>query len=161
MIVCAHGNVAEYCATHGMVVCGEFVGQIEDYRGSLPVLVTDLDVPEMEFFALKQRMLKRGVELISTRFSDLAMAEFIAHQATVGRKPKSGGRAMFGYRWNNGEMIEIERDMAVVRRIFELRDAGWTYKQIAEDDSVSFADGRKMSVSTIQVIIRNREKYGK
>lgn len=161
MIVCAHGEVSEYCKNHGLVICGEHIGDIEDYRGKLPVLVTDVDIPEMEFFALKERMLRRGVELVSTRYSDTAMAEYIAYQATENRREKSGGRAMFGYRWENGELAVVERDMTVVRRIFELRDAGWSYKRIAEDDAVSYADGRKLSVSTIQVIIRNREKYGK
>ena len=161
MIVCAHGEVSEYCKNYGLVICGEHIGDIEDYRGKLPVLVTDVDIPEMEFFALKERMLRRGVELVSTRYSDTAMAEYIAYQATGKRREKSGGRAMFGYRWANGERTVIERDMAVVRRIFELRDAGWTYKRIADDDAVCYADGRKLSISTVQVIIGNREKYGK
>ena len=158
MIVCAHGNVAEYCATHGMVVCGEFVGQIEDYRGKFPVLVTDIEIPEVEFFALKERMLKRGVELISTRYCDITVAEFIAHKVTGKPRKSKGGRAKFGTRWVAGELVDDPQEMAVVRRILKLREAGWPYSRIAKDPEVRHADGSSVSTSTIQGIIK---KYGK
>ena len=47
--------------------------------------------------------------------------------------------------------------MAVVERIYELHDAGKKLREIAEDERVSYLDGRKMSVSTIQMIIKNRK----
>lgn len=151
MIVCAHGEVSEYCKNYGMVICSEYVGNIENYDGSCPVVVTDADMSENEYYALKLKMLRRGVEVVSTRYSDEAMAGFVAYLAQTERDGKKGGRPRFG------ERSEFER--AVVERIFELRDAGWTLRKIAEDERVSYLDGTKMSISTIQTILKNREKY--
>ena len=55
---------------------------------------------------------------------------------------------------------QSEEAMAVTRKIFELRDAGYTLRQISEHPEVGYLDGRKMSVSTIQVILKNRSRYG-
>lgn len=158
MIVCAHGKVSEYCKNHGMVICGEYVGDIEDYHGKFPVVVTDMDIPQVEFFALKERLLRRGVELISTRHSDLSVAEYIAHRIVEQPRLNKGGRAPFGYRWVGNELVESPHEMAVVKRILELREIGVSYSRIATDDRVRYQDGREVSVSTIQGIIK---KYGK
>lgn len=151
MIVCAHGDVEKYCLDRGMVICAQHIGAIESYEGSCRVLVTDADMSENEFYALKLKMLRRGVELVSTRHSDEAMAEFVAYLAQSEKREKHGGRRMFGLK--SGE------EMAVVYRIFELRDAGCTLKEISEDPGVGYLDGRKMSLSTIQTILKNRNKY--
>lgn len=150
MIVCAHGEVSEYCKNNGMVICDQHIGSIEEYQGVCRVLVTDAVMGENEFYALKLKMLKRGVELISTNYSDAAMSEFVSYLA-MQKRGGSGGRRKFG----DGS----EAEMAVVRRIFELRDAGRTLKVISEDPEVRYLDGRKMSTSTIQVILKNRGKY--
>jgi hypothetical protein len=150
MIVCAHGEVSEYCDNHGMVICDQHIGSIEEYKGVCRVLVTDQPMENNEFYALKLKMLKRGVELISVNHSDEAMSEFISYMA-LQKLNRGGGRRRFG--------TGSDAEMAVVNRIFELRDAGYTMKQISEDEKVCYLDGRKMSVSTIQVILRNRDKY--
>ena len=151
MIVCAHGEVSEYCKNHGMTICDQHVGNIEDYSGVCRVLVTDASLGENEFYALKLKMLKRGVELVSVEHSDEAMSEFVSYLA----KQNGGGR---GGRRKFGERSEDE--MKVVRRIFELRDNGYTLKEISEDPEVRYLDGRgKMPLSTIQVILNNRDKY--
>lgn len=150
MIVCAHGEVFEYCEKHGMVICDQHIGSIEDYKGVCRVLVTDQPMENNEFYALKLKMLKRGVELISVNHSDEAMSEFISFMAQQ-KQSRGGGRRKFG--------DNSEAEMAVVNRIFELRDAGYTLRAIAGDKDVHYLDGRKMPISTIQVILRNRDKY--
>ena len=151
MIVCAHGEVSEYCKNHGMTICDQHIGDIEEYQGVCRVLVTDAPMGENEFYALKLKMLKRGVELVSIDHSDEAMSEFVSYLAMQSRGGNGGGRPRFG----SGSKAE----MAVVRRIFELRDAGCTLREISESPEVAYLDGRRISVSTIQGILRNREKY--
>lgn len=151
MIVCAHGEVSEYCKNHGMTICDQHIGDIEEYQGVCRVLVTDAPMGENEFYALKLKMLKRGVELVSIDHSDEAMSEFVSYLAMQSRGGNGGGRPRFG----SGS----EAEMAVVRRIFELRDAGCTLREISENPEVAYLDGRRISVSTIQGILRNREKY--
>lgn len=40
MLVCAHGDVFDFCDRHGMTVFETYDGAIEDYNGSCRVLVT-------------------------------------------------------------------------------------------------------------------------
>lgn len=149
MIVCAHGEVSEYCENMDMIVVERFTGDIESYNGDCCVLVTDREMSAGEYYYLKGKMLARGVELVSTRYVD---TENLAQGVVKEVSEKRGrGRRKFG--------SESEAEMAVVRRIFELRDSGHTMKEISEDEGVCYPDGRRMSVSTIQVILRNREKY--
>jgi intein-encoded DNA endonuclease-like protein len=54
-----------------------------------------------------------------------------------------------------------EEGREVVRRILELRDSGCAYREIREDAGVHHRDGRKLSISTIQIIVKNREEYEK
>lgn len=142
-----------------MVVCEEYDGDIADYSGSCRVLVTGQDLPEMEYYLLKGKLMSRGIELISSRWiDDPKMVAFLIHQAKS-RKQQYGARQSFGFRRRGGQIEEIPDSMAVARRILELRDAGITLRGIQEDEKVHHPDGRKISVSTIQQIIKNREKY--
>ena len=149
MIVCAHGEVTEYCESRDMIIIERFSGEIENYGGICPVLVTDQEMSSGEYYFLKGKMLARGVELVSTRYVD---TENLA-QGTIREvsEKRNRGRRRFG----DGS----EAEMAVVRRIFELRDAGRTMKEISEAEDVGYLDGRKMSISTIQTILNNRDKY--
>lgn len=159
MMVCAHGNVTEYCETHDMTVCEIWDGEIDDYKGSFPVLVTDREMSENEYYYLKGKMLGRGVELVSTRYKDnKLLTEFLSYQSNR-RKEKYGGRQPFGYRRVGNEIREIPEMIDVARKIIMLKDAGATLRQIHECESVHHPDGRKISVSTIQQIIKNRERY--
>ena len=149
MIVCAHGEVSEYCEKMDMIIVERYAGEIENYNGSCCVLVTDQEMSAGEYYFLKGKMLARGVELVSTRYVDtenLSYGEVKAAPAKRGR-----GRRRFGE--------DSEAEMVVVRRIFELRDAGRTMKEISEDEKVCYQDGRRMGVSTIQTILNNRDKY--
>ena len=150
MIVCAHGEVSEYCKNNGMVICDQHIGSIEEYQGVCRVLVTDAKMGENEFYALKLKMLKRGIELISVDHSDAAMSEFVLYLATQ-KRGGSGGRRRFG--------LESESEKAVIRRICELRDSGYKLRAIQDDPGVHYLDGRKIPISTINEILNNREKY--
>ena len=159
MMVCAHGNVTEYCGSRDMLICEIWEGDICDYKGSCRVLVTDREMSEQEYYYLKGKMLGRGVELISTRYTDnKLMMEFLSYQAERKRQ-KYGGRQPFGYRKVGAEIREIPEMIDVARKIIMLKDAGATLRQIHECESVHHPDGRKISVSTIQQIIKNRERY--
>lgn len=159
MMVCGHGDVAEFCARQDMVVCEQYTGDLNDYHGSCRVLVTDQDMPEMEYYMIKGKLMGRGIELVSTRFiDDPRMIQLLLCQVK-NRKQNYGGRQSFGYRRRGDRVEEIPESIAVVRRILELRDAGHTLRSIHEDEGVHHPDGRKISVSTIQQIIKNRKKY--
>ena len=148
MIVCAHGEVTEYCESRDMIIMERYTGDIENYCGVCPVLVTDREMSSGEYYYLKGKMLARGVELVSTRYVD---TENLVQGTVKEVSEKRRGRRKFG----DGS----EAEMAVVRRIFELRDAGVTMREISEDPEVHRMDGERMSVSTIQTILNNREKY--
>lgn len=159
MIVCGHGDITEYCKDHDMVVCETWTGDIDKYSGSCRVLVTDQKMSENEYYYLKGKMLGRGIELISTRHKDhKLMTEFLSYQANR-RKEKYGGRQPFGYRKVGNEIREIPEMIAVARKIVEMKDAGATLREIHECADIYHPDGRKISVSTIQQIIKNRERY--
>ena len=159
MIVCGHGDVAEFCERMGMVVCEQYAGDLEKYRGSSRVVVTDLDISEMEYYMFKGKLMRRGIELISTRHKDdPRMIELLVYQVNNSKR-NYGGRQMFGFQRKNGESVPTTEGTIVVKRILELRDAGYTLRRIQEDAGVHHPDGRKISVSTIQQIIKNRETY--
>lgn len=150
MIVCAHGEVSEYCESRDMIVVEQYTGEIENYGGVCRVLVTDQDMSPTEYYYLKGKMLLQGVELVSVRYVDSEnLSQGVVRE--VAEKRGSLGRRKFG------DGSEAER--AVVDRIFELRDAGYKLRAISDDPKVRYLDGRKMPISTIQVILKNREKY--
>ena len=154
MVVVAHGNVDAYCEAHGMVIGERYTGSLEEYRGNGLILVTDNCADKNDYYYLKYRLRMRGIELVSTHWHDPAIEEFLAYQERrdAEQRRRRGGRRLFG--------TQSEEAMAVVRRIFELRDAGKTMREIAADPEVCYTDGQRMTVSTIQVILSNRERYG-
>lgn len=161
MIVAAHGNVDEYCEAHGMTIVERYSGDVLEYRGGCGVLVTDNCEDQNDYYYTKYRLMLRKVELVSTHWGDEGVEEFVRYlgeRELVDRK-KFAGRLAFGFRRMNGVVVEDPVSIGIARRIIRLRDLGWTYKQIQEDDGVGYPDGRKMSVSTIQVILKNRGKY--
>jgi hypothetical protein len=161
MFVCGHGDVTEYCKKHDMTVCSTWDGDIEKYNGVFRVLVTAQEMSESEYYFLKGKMLGRGIELISTRYKDnKLMTDFLAYQADR-RKEKYGGRQPFGYRKVGNDIREIPEMIDVARKIIMLKDTGATLRQIHETPGICHTDGRKISVSTIQQIIKNRGKYEK
>lgn len=165
MIVCSHGNVLEFCRAHGMISVVQYVGDLENYDGKPRTLVTDQDMSESEYYYLKGVLMTRGVDLIHTQYKDdEKILEVLTYNAQRQREQhliRYGGRQPFGYQKRNGMVFEIPEMMAVARRIIEMKDAGFSLRLIRDDKDVHHPDGRKISVSTIQQIINNREKYEK
>ena len=158
MVVCAHGNVEKFCEYHNMQILESYRGNLDDYKGNCPVIVTDQMMSRVEYDALKCRMFARGFELVSVTWTDDEVILRLLQQ-TVERRKKRGGRQMFGFYKNNGVITENPAQIAVARRVIELRDAGYTLAQIQADAGVHHGDGRKLAVSTIQVIVKNRSRY--
>lgn len=155
MIVCSHGNVKEFCEANDMLIVEDYDGEIENYRGLFRVLVTDQKMSENEYYTLKGQMLRNGYELVSVDHRDRhCTIGLVIHMASQ-RREKFGGRHMFGV----GDDGLTNQGRLVVKRIFEMRDAGFTYRQIQADENVCHPDGRNLSISTIQTIVKNREKY--
>ena len=163
MVVCGHGKVDNFCAKHGMIIVDRCNGTVLDYDGVCKVVVTDREMSEQEYYYLKGRMLARGYELVSTIHKDTGFAATLityhARKENEGKSRKFGGRCKFGFHRVNGETVPQEEKMVVVRRIFELRDKGYTLSAIQDDEGVRHIDGRKLSLSTIQLIIKNRKEY--
>lgn len=161
MIVVAHGDVDRFCSEHDMVISERYEGDLWGYKGCCP-LVTDADIEKNEYFYIKYKMLLRKVQIISTRWASVELSEFVAYCAEQDMKRrKVAGRVMFGKCRRGGMIVDDPAGMRVVDRIIELRDSGATYERIRNDEGVHHLDGRKMSISTIQVILGNRDKYGK
>ena len=161
MVVVAHGNVEEYCAAHGWTIVGRYHGKIENYSFEHPVIVTDALHDRNEYYYLKYKFMRRGIELVSVWHEhDDDMNSFLAYLRSHCVGTKHGGRLAFGFHRVGGKVVEDPAVIAVARRIIALRDAGLTYKEISETDGIRYPDGRKMGISTIQVIVKNRSKYG-
>ena len=158
MRVAGHGDVADYCNAHGMTIVEQYTGDLENYNGDCLVLVTDNCKDKNEYYYLKYKLMKRKITLLSTHWCDCAIADFVEYMAAQ-RGAKRGGRLMFGFKRENGEVVEDEVSMRIVRRIFEMRDQGKKYREIAADPDVCYPDGRDLPVGTIQTILKNRSRY--
>lgn len=156
MIVCTHGDVANFCKKHDMVAVETYEGDLLDYRGKCRILVTNQEMQEADYYYVKSELMKRGVELVSTKHKD-----HIGFAVYMTSRKKSGGRCRFGCQNIDGEQVLTEGGRVVVKRILELRDLGYSYHRIRTDENVHHPDGRKLAVSTIQIIISNRKFYEK
>lgn len=160
MVVCAHGNVTEFCEKHEMKILTAYDGSLEEYRGDCAVVVTDQKMTRLEYDSLKCVLFGRGVELVSTEWTDdEVILRLLLNQ--IEQRGRRGGRQPFGFCKKNGQVVEVPEKMAVARRIIELRDAGWKLRQIQADSKVCHPDGGELAQSTIQIIIKNRERYEK
>lgn len=160
MVVCAHGDVSRFCEEHEMEILEKYEGDLLNYNGKCLVIVTDQKMTREEYESLKCKVFGHGYELVSVDWTDDAIILALLRQTIANRK-KRGGRQMFGFTKKNGEITEIPRLMYVARRIIELRDSGMTLKEIQNFPEIHHLDYKKISVSTIQQIIKNREKYEK
>ena len=160
MVVCAHGNVAGFCEAHEMQILESHIGDLLDYhKGNCAVIVTDQAMTRQEYDSLKCTLFGRGVELVSVDWTDDEVILRLLHNQ-IQNRGKRGGRQMFGFTKKNGQIVESPRLMYVARKIIELRDSGMTLKEIQNFPEIHHLDYKKISVSTIQQIIKNREKYG-
>lgn len=160
MVVCAHGKVSEFCKKHRMLIFEKYEGTLGEYKGSCSVVVTDQKMTRDEYDTLKCLLFGRGVELVSVDWTDDEVILRLLRNQVESRKNRSG-RQMFGFYRKNGVVMENPAMMAVARKVIELRDAGYTMREIQADPEVAWADGREIAVSTINVIIKNRERYEK
>ena len=162
MIVCVCGGAEAdaFCEQHGFLVLAHYHGDLLDYSGEAPVLVTDQEMTREGYDRWKCYMFGRGVELISTKWTD---DEAILRMLRLERERKNrrGGRQAFGFTMMNGETCEIPGAIEVARRIIGLRDAGLTYREIQDTEGITHVGGKRLSLSTIQVIVKNRELYEK
>lgn len=158
MIVCAHGDVSEFCEKHDMRIFDRYIGYLYEYRGSCPVLVTDHPMTREEYDSMKCELFSHGIELVSTKWTDDEVILRLL-RSQVDRRRKRGGRQMFGYRKVNGVIEEIPELIAVARLVIKLRDAGKTLLEIRAHPDVRWRDGRMLAQSTIETIVRNRGKY--
>ena len=150
MVVCAHGDVRGFCESHEMEILECYIGYLEDYKGNCAVVVTDQRMTRSEYDALKCTLFGRGVELVSTEWpDDEVMLRLLRNQIEL--RGKRGGRQIFGFMKKGGMICEIPEKMETARKIIEMRDAGHTLREI--EDVVD------LSMSTIQTIIKNRDKY--
>lgn len=159
MLVCVHGNVAEYCKARNMIPVEEWKGELSEYRGETRVLVTDSDISKHEYYYLKGEFRTRGIELISTRHEDdEELSEYIKYFVA---RQKTGrlGRQPYGWCVRDGDVVAIPSRIAVAKKIIKLYDEGLSLRAICEDESIRHPDGRKFSVSMVHVIVKNRRKY--
>lgn len=159
MHVVAHGNVDVYCESHNMQITERYEGKLENYTGSGLIIVTDNCSDINDFYCLKLKLMRKKITLISTHWEDKALSEFVEYLKKADKRSLNGGRLPFGFRRVKGKIVHNEEAFKIARRIIELRDEGETYKSITEDPGVHHLDGRKMGISTIQVILSNRSKY--
>ena len=158
MVVCAHGEVAKFCEEHEMKILESYSGSLEDYKGNCPVVVTGMVMSRPEYDSLKCTLFSRGVELVSTEWTDDEVILRLLHNQ-VEQRGKRGGRQMFGFYKRKGLIVENPGQIAVARRVIGLRDAGMTLRDIRQHPDVRHLDGTEISMSTIQTILRNREAY--
>lgn len=144
MIVCAHGNVIEYCKSRDLIIVDRWDGDFRDYNGKCPILVTDAEITEAEYYFEKGKMLARGIELVSTRYEDNALLVRYMTRTTERNNPAKK-RAVFG---------ATPEEVAVIERIRELRREGFTIREIQAADGVRHTDGRYLSLSLIHRILQ-------
>lgn len=138
------------------------------------------------YFYYKMMLLKKEIKLISVAEDFAQMGVFapfleafilcvaqqerdnITKRTSGGRKIKaskggySGGRAPMGYKVQNGELVINEEEAPVVRRIFELRDAGVVLLDIVDKlkaEGYQTRAGKQFVLSTVQSIVNNRKTY--
>ena len=156
MVVCAHGEVAGFCEAHEMQILETYVGDIAEYhKSNCSVVVTDQVMTREEYDSLKCALFGRGVELVSTEWTDDEVILRLLHNQ-IQNRGKRGGRQIFGFYKKNGVVAEIPEKIALAEKVIEMRDKGYTLREIK---SYVDARGEGISLSTIQQIIKNREKY--
>lgn len=158
MVVCAHGEVSEFCEKHEMEILESYSGSLDEYKGSCAVIVTDEEMTREAYDSLKCSLFGRGIELVSVKWvDDEVILRLLRNQ--IEQRGKRGGRQRFGFTKRNGEIIEIPAKIAVARRIIELRDAGTTLREIQAETGLYYRNGKCLSMSTISGIIKNRKVY--
>lgn len=168
--VAAQGDVSRFCAENGLVVVEEYSGNILEYDGRSEILVVSGEWTIFEFYYCQYRLLKRGKLLVSADgYGDFGtvieqfVKYLVARDLDLQRKNRKGGRQPYGFRWIDGARVEIPSEMAIARMIIQMREV--EHKSYREIEHEVYAEGyrnqkgHKLTVSTIQVILKNRDLY--
>lgn len=161
MIVCAHcvsAEVERFCENHEMRILESYAGKLDDYEGRCAVIVTSEEMTRQEYDDMKCLLFGRGYELVSTTWTDDEVIVRLLHNQ-IEQLKKRGGRQRFGYYKRNGIITVNPEKIKVAQRVIQLRDRGLTLREISYHKDVVKALGRELSISTVQVIIKNREIY--
>lgn len=95
-------------------------------------------------------------------------SENIQMRTTMGRKAKAdqggyaGGKPPIGYRAENGKLVIVPEEAAIVRLVFKLRAEGGTYVGITDElNSMGYRTkkGNPFRHSAVQAILNNEETY--
>jgi hypothetical protein len=158
MVVCAHGDVSEFCEKHEMEILESYSGSLEEYKGNCAVIVTAEDLSREDYDSLKCSLFSRKIELVSVKWpDDEVILRLLRNQIEL--RGKRGGRQMYGFYKKHGLITEIPEKVKIARRIIELRDAGKTLREIQAEAGGYYENGRPLSMSTISEIIKNRKNY--
>lgn len=138
------------------------------------------------YFYYKQLLYGKGMELISVSedFGEMgafkgileAFVMFAAEQERLnitkrtsgGRRVKaaqggySGGRAPYGYKAVDGQLVIVKDDAETVKMIFSMKDNGGTYQDVVtrlNSLGKKNKSGTDFSISTVQAIYENRNVY--
>ena len=159
MRVVVHGDCDAYCMDRGWTIVRRYRWPLSQYDWPEPVIVTGAQMGKESYYRAKFKLMKRGYTLLSSLYDDDGFAEYQYQQRKSKPHIKSGGRICFGFtRTEAGEVVDPET-MAVVQRIYKLRSEGKKYREIRDDEKVCYPDGRTISISSIQVILTNKERY--
>ena len=152
------------------------------------VAKTDRVARDIEvYFFFKMLLRKKEIELISITedfgqfgvFSNVLEAftilvakmerENINKRTSAGRAVKSakgqysGGRAPFGYKAENHQLVIVPNEADIVKTIFRMKDGeGMTYQAIVEflnSQGKKNRSGNAFSISTVQTIYENKKTY--
>ena len=113
----------------------------------------DLDTPQGRFVA---DMMAAVGKLEKGQIAQRVVQAKTA-RAKAGRHP--GGRRPYGYRLADGLLVPDPIEAAVVRRMFELAEAGTSQRQISHTlnaENITTARGGRWAPSTVNRILRAR-----
>lgn len=140
------------------------------------------------YYSFKGSLNKLGLEIISVsedwsaqdKLTAMILENFLAMAATLerenirlrtmgGRNIKakqggySGGRAPYGYKVADRQLIIVPEEAEVVRDIFRMKeDEGMTYQEVVaalNEQGKTNKSGGAFSISTVQVILGNKKTY--
>lgn len=112
-------------------------------------------------------ILKPAMEALVASFAEIERI-MIAQRTANGREEKRkqggycGGSPPYGYNVKNGELVINHRQAQAVVKIFELRERGYSLREIAKslnEQGYKNSSGGNFSFSTIKTILDNKKTY--
>lgn len=165
MDVVGIGEVGQFCARRGWRVREAWGGSPLEYRGSGECLVWGGYHPMFEFYYIKFRLLRRGVDLIPTQdYGDLGyvLDQFVSYAAKRDREGRRGGKVPFGWRSEGGELVPVPGELAAADEILLLRENGMSLRGIERwlaEHNRTTRDGRPVTVNVIRAVCAKKGMY--